>query len=78
MSPSPIPKGRIESESFLSSCRPVKLRFWQTHRSSVGHISGIQMAFDLIEDERNIRERVATQVRSDDLSTLMMDVMGEI
>ncbi len=36
------------------------------------------MAFDLIEDERYIRERVAAQVRSDDLSTLMMDVMGEV
>lgn len=44
----------------------------------MGRISGIQMAFDLIEDERNIRERVATQVRSDDLSTLMMDVMGKV
>ena len=36
------------------------------------------MAFDLIEDERDIREWVATQVRSDDLSTLMMDMMGEV
>ena len=36
------------------------------------------MAFDLIEDERDIRERVATQVRSDDLSPLMMDVMGKV
>ncbi len=44
----------------------------------MGHISGIQMVFDLIEDERNICERVATQVRSADLSILMMNVMREV